>query len=47
MQYLGLANNASDASASLEDLISMGDFAPAVAAKELMNTESGILCYRY
>lgn len=47
MQYLGMASNVSDAAASLDDLISMGDFAPAIAAKELMNTELGILCYRY
>jgi tyrosinase len=47
MQYLGLANNYSDARASLEDIIPMGDFAPGIAARDLMKTQSDILCYRY
>ncbi|KAH8812840.1 hypothetical protein F5884DRAFT_786519 [Xylogone sp. PMI_703] len=46
-QYLGLANNHSDDRASLYNIIDMGDFAPGLAALDLMDTKSDLLCYRY
>jgi hypothetical protein len=31
----------------LSDVISLGNLAPSVKVIELMDTESGILCYKY
>jgi tyrosinase len=47
MHYLGAAKHHSNESASLDDILPMGNFAPGIMVKEIMNTESGLLCYRY
>jgi hypothetical protein len=47
MQYLGPAKHHSNETASLNDILLMGDLAPGIPVKEVMSTESDLLCYRY
>ncbi|RFU31128.1 hypothetical protein B7463_g5224, partial [Scytalidium lignicola] len=46
-QYIGPAYNGSMVAASLHDELEMGPFAKAVHAHDLVDTQAGILCYRY
>lgn len=46
-EYLGRAAQNSTESASLEDVLPMGNLAPDVQVSEIMATESELLCYRY
>ena len=46
-EYLGKAAQNSTESASLEDVLPMGNLAPDVQVSEIMATESELLCYRY
>ena len=46
-EYLGKAATKSSSVAALLDSLPMGGLAPAVTVAEIMDTESGPLCYRY
>lgn len=46
-EYSGRAATNSTLEASLTDMISMGGLAPDISVVEIMDTESGMLCYRY
>lgn len=47
MEYTGPSKHGSDQEASLDDLLPMGTLAKVVQVREVMNTESDLLCYRY
>lgn len=46
-EYMGRAEWNSDKGASLDDVIFVGDLAPETTVSEMMDTESGQLCYSY
>jgi tyrosinase len=46
-QYVGKANRNSTAIATLEDIIPMGGLAADIRVHEVINTQSGLLCYKY
>ena len=46
-QYLGPAAHGSEVPASLRDILPMGDLASGVTVSQVINTEDGLLCYRY
>ena len=45
--YEGSAGNHAATNASLEDIIPMGGIAPDIKVVDILDTESGILCYKY
>ncbi|GAD93058.1 conserved hypothetical protein [Paecilomyces variotii No. 5] len=45
--YDGISRNDSTVSAQLTDMLDFGDFAPDVSVNDVINTQAGILCYRY
>lgn len=46
-EYLGRAAHNSTQHASLTDVIPMGGLAPNINVFDIMETNSGLLCYRY
>lgn len=46
-QYHGPAFNNSDAEASLHDVMDMGTLAESVHVHDIIDTQAGVLCYRY
>ena len=46
-EYLGKAAHNSKQHASLTDVIPMGGLAPDINVSDIMDTDSGPLCYRY
>ena len=47
MAYSGPASHGSESAASLNDMLPMSALAKSVKVRELMSTESDMLCYRY
>ena len=45
--YSGKADNNTDAAASLTDVMDYGGFVPNIQVSQLMDTSSGLLCYKY
>jgi tyrosinase len=46
-KYAGYAFHNTTQPASLEDVISLGGLAPSITVREIIDTGSGYLCYRY
>ena len=47
MEYNGNRSASSQDEARSGDLLSMGKLAPTIAVSDVLNTESGLLCYHY
>lgn len=47
MAYDGPSSHGSEDAASLDDMLPVSDFAKSIKVREVMNTESDMLCYRY
>lgn len=46
-EYNGASARHSEEAASLQDRLDMGVLAPAIAVEEIMDTQTGLLCYEY
>ncbi len=46
-EYTGLPRFGSTREASLDDSLTYGGFIPDISVRKVMDTEGGLLCYRY